>query len=84
MKYKPCWDYQKEVFKTIIRRKIKRRDTIDENELASLPQPTSRLLFVEHPHVLTLGKSGDANGNPAQLQEPTLIHSGFGCAPMWA
>ena len=37
-----------------------------------LPLPTSRLLFVEHPHVLTLGKSGDANNvlvNPARLAE---------------
>ncbi len=70
MKYKPCWDYQKEIFKTIIRRKIDRRDTVDENELASLPQPTSRLLFVEHPHVLTLGKSGNVNNvlvNPERL-----------------
>ena len=72
MRYKPCWDYQEEIFKTIIRRKIDRRDAADENELAALPQPISRLLFVEHPHVLTLGKSGDANNvlvNPARLAE---------------
>ena len=72
MRYKPCWDYQEEIFKTIIRRKIDRRDAADEEDLASLPLPTSRLLFVEHPHVLTLGKSGDANNvlvNPARLAE---------------
>ena len=70
MRYKPCWDYQEKIFKTIIRRKIERRDAADE--IASFPQPTSRLLFVEHPHVLTLGKSGDANNvlvNPARLAE---------------
>ena len=68
MRYKPCWDYQEEIFKTIIRRKIDRRDADDDR--ASLPLPASRLLFVEHPHVLTLGKSGDANNvlvNPARL-----------------
>ena len=60
------------IFKTIIQRKIDRRDTADEEDLASFPLPTSRLLFVEHPHVLTLGKSGDANNvlvNPARLAE---------------
>lgn len=72
MRYKPCWDYQEEIFNTIIRRKIDRRDAADLEKLASLPLPTSRLLFVEHPHVLTLGKSGDANNvlvNPARLAE---------------
>ena len=72
MRYKPCWDYQEEIFKTIIRRKIDRRDAADDKDRASLPLPTSRLLFVEHPHVLTLGKSGDANNilvNPARLAE---------------
>ncbi len=72
MRYKPCWEYQEVIFKTIINRKIERRDADDEEDLASLPLPTSRLLFVEHPHVLTLGKSGDANNvlvNPARLAE---------------
>ncbi len=71
-RYKPCWEYQEVIFKTIIKRKIERRDAADEEDLASLPLPTSRLLFVEHPHVLTLGKSGDENNvlvNPARLAE---------------
>ena len=71
-RYKPCWEYQEVIFKTIIKRKIERRDASDEEDLASLPLPTSRLLFVEHPHVLTLGKSGDANNvlvNLARLAE---------------
>ena len=72
MRYLPCWNYQEEVFKTIIQRKIKRRDAEGDEALRSLPLPTSRLLFVEHPHVLTLGKSGDADNvlvNPARLAE---------------
>lgn len=69
MRYLPCWNYQEGIFKTVISRKIARRD---EGENTDLPLPTSRLLFVEHPHVLTLGKSGDAENvlvNPARLAE---------------
>lgn len=51
--YKSCWDYQEELFKAAIERKI----AIRKGE--SLPEPENRLLFVEHPHVFTLGKSGD-------------------------
>lgn len=69
MRYLACWNYQEEVFKSVISQKIARRD---EGENTELPLPTSRLLFVEHPHVLTLGKSGDAENvlvNPARLAE---------------
>ena len=72
MRYKPCWEYQEAIFKKIISRKIERRDAANEEDLASFPLPTSRLLFVEHPHVLTLGKSGDSNNvlvNPSRLAE---------------
>ena len=72
MRYKPCWNYQEEVFKAVIARKIARRDAISEETKAELPIPTSHLLFVEHPHVLTLGKSGDAANvivSPARLAE---------------
>ena len=55
MRYLPCWNYQEEIFKTVIARKIARRD---EGENTELPLPTRRLLFVEHPPVITLGKSG--------------------------
>ncbi|MEO9258356.1 MAG: lipoyl(octanoyl) transferase LipB [Crocinitomicaceae bacterium] len=50
--YKKAWDYQEELFQETISRKIKLRD--DKNA-----EPTeNRLLFCEHPHVYTLGKSG--------------------------
>ena len=64
MDYKPCWDLQEEVFQGMVKAKIARRNaglsTIDpgpEGE-AELALPTSTLFWVEHPHVLTLGKSG--------------------------
>ena len=51
--YKETWDYQEALFKEIIDIKIKNR-----REDAGLTTP-NHVLFVEHPHVYTLGKSGD-------------------------
>lgn len=51
--YKQTWDYQEELFKEIIDLKIKNRR--EETEV----ETPNYLLFVEHPHVYTLGKSGD-------------------------
>ena len=51
--YKETWDYQELLFKEIIDLKIKNR-----REGTELPTP-NHFLFVEHPHVYTLGKSGD-------------------------
>jgi len=51
--YKETWDYQEELFKDIIATKIQNR-----RQDAGL-ETQNRLLFVEHDHVYTLGKSGD-------------------------
>ncbi len=51
--YKETWEYQEVLFKEIIDIKIKNR-----REDAGLETP-NHFLFVEHPHVYTLGKSGD-------------------------
>ncbi len=51
--YKETWDYQESLFKEIVDLKIKNR-----RQNAQLPTP-NHFLFVEHPHVYTLGKSGD-------------------------
>lgn len=53
--YKQCWDYQEEVFARIIGEKRANRDRDESARVI----PENRLLFVEHPHVYTLGKSGD-------------------------
>ena len=50
--YKETWDYQEQLFKEILDLKIKNR-----RENLSLETP-NYFLFVEHPHVYTLGKSG--------------------------
>ena len=64
--YKETWDYQEELFKEIIDTKIKNR-----REDAGL-ETKNHFLFVEHPHVYTLGKSGDISNlllNEAQLKK---------------
>ena len=51
--YKETWDYQEALFKEIVDIKIQNRQSNSQ-----LPTPNF-LLYVEHPHVYTLGKSGD-------------------------
>ncbi len=54
--YKETWDYQESVFKLIIDSKTKEKGG---NKIGSdIP---NRLIFVEHPHVYTLGKNGSEN-----------------------
>ncbi|MBP7808798.1 MAG: lipoyl(octanoyl) transferase LipB [Bacteroidia bacterium] len=53
MDYKICWDYQEKLFNTTVEQKIANRN--NNTELLT----DNYLLFVEHPHVYTLGKSGD-------------------------
>jgi len=63
--YEPIWRHQEALMKAIIEQKITRRkaglEGMDAGDSESLALPDSQLIFVEHPHVLTLGKSGDAN-----------------------
>jgi lipoyl(octanoyl) transferase len=50
--YKQAWDFQETIFKSSIDLKIARRN----GETEELPK--HHLLFCQHPHVYTLGKSG--------------------------
>ena len=53
--YKKAWDYQEKRFNKIL-------DVKKNNRKENRQDPTlSYLLFCEHPHVYTLGKSGDEN-----------------------
>lgn len=50
--YKDTWDYQEQIFADILNAKV-------QNRRQNLNKETSNyFLFVEHPHVYTLGKSG--------------------------
>lgn len=64
--YKETWEYQEQLFQSILDTKIRNRRE-ETNE------PTENyFLFVEHPHVYTLGKSGDVENlllDEAQLKE---------------
>ena len=67
--YKSTWDYQADLLQGIIDVKIKNR----REELAI---PTDNyFLFVEHPHVYTLGKSGDMSN--LLLSEKQLENKGI-------
>ena len=52
--YKQCWDYQTRLFDASVQLKIKNRK-FPENRVST----KNHLIFCEHPHVYTLGKSGD-------------------------
>lgn len=63
--YKETWDYQETFFQEILDIKIKNRREEKDDETPNY------LLLVEHPHVYTLGKSGDMENlllNEAQLE----------------
>ncbi|RED47930.1 lipoyl(octanoyl) transferase LipB [Seonamhaeicola aphaedonensis] len=64
--YKETWDYQEQLFKGIVDTKV-----INRREETNV-QTNNYFLFVEHPHVYTLGKSGDLSNlllNEVQLAE---------------
>ena len=53
--YKTVWDYQEQLFGEIVAMKVRNRAAAEDEPL--LPTP-NYLLFCQHPHVYTLGKSG--------------------------
>jgi lipoyl(octanoyl) transferase len=55
MDYKACWDLQEVYFNQAVQTKFENRSKVTEEQVVT----TDHLFFVEHPHVYTLGKSGD-------------------------
>lgn len=71
MDYKEAWDYQDRLFQGVLDIKIANRR---EGTAAETP---NYLLYVEHPHVYTLGKSGDFANlllNEKQLEEKGAVY----------
>lgn len=66
--YKETWDYQELLFKNTLDLKIRNR-----RENAALETP-NHFLLVEHPHVFTMGKSGDLSN--LLVDEQTLENKG--------
>lgn len=52
--YKEAWDIQEQLFNEIVAIKQQNRESADNHQLIT----SNYLLFCEHPHVYTLGKSG--------------------------
>lgn len=71
MDYGYAWDLQESVFKTLINHKLKNRTLTDDAQLPVEHQ----LLFVEHPPVITLGKSADEKN--VLLRESALAAKGI-------
>jgi lipoyl(octanoyl) transferase len=65
--YKDAWDDQESIFKSIVSQKLLKRN---EPEIVT----ENHFLFVEHPHVYTLGKSGDMSN--LLLSEKQLADKG--------
>ena len=66
--YKETWDYQELLFQQTVDLKVKNR-----REASDLATP-NHFLFVEHPHVYTLGKSGNISN--LLVNEKQLIEKG--------
>ena len=75
--YKQAWDYQTNLFQSIL-------DIKTENRANNTHLPTNNyLLFCEHPHVFTLGKSGEEQNLLVKKEdlhtiEATYYHSNRG------
>jgi lipoyl(octanoyl) transferase len=68
MDYQQAWDYQTALFDATVARKIANRTLPEEEQVLT----DNYLIFCQHPHVFTLGKSGKEEHlllTPAQLRD---------------
>ena len=73
VEYQKAWDYQEEIFKKLVALKVSNRKLPEEHQ-----QPTPNyLLFCEHPHVFTLGKSGEAKNLLLKERELEIVNAKF-------
>ena len=73
--YQEAWDYQEKIFKQTVNTKIENRKRQDLGE--AKVDTTNYLLFCEHPHVYTLGKSGDRNNLLVNEQELKNVDASY-------
>lgn len=69
--YKEAWDFQEELFKKSVDLKIENRKNETEREIPNY------LISCQHPHVYTIGKSGDINNLLANEQKLKDIDASF-------
>jgi lipoyl(octanoyl) transferase len=71
--YKEAWDYQELLFREVINKKLANRDLPEAEKQFT----GNYMLFCEHPHVFTLGKSGAESNlliNQEQLQKRNIAY----------
>ena len=71
--YKKAWDYQEKLFRQTIDIKLANRDLPEDQQV----ETPNYLLFCEHPHVYTLGKSGSEDNlllNDEELKEKSATY----------
>ncbi|MEY2650544.1 MAG: hypothetical protein RL608_1218 [Bacteroidota bacterium] len=71
--YREAWDLQEAIFTEVVDRKTANRKLLEGERVPT--QDT--LLFVEHPHVYTLGKSGDLGNLLADDERLKAINAEF-------
>tara|TARA_X000000950_G_scaffold45455_2_gene51689 strand:+ start:12100 stop:12804 length:705 start_codon:yes stop_codon:yes gene_type:complete len=64
IEYQKCWDFQTKLFNKAVHQKIYNRKNPDKKESTK-----NHLIFCEHPHVYTLGKSGNEKNLLISKQE---------------
>ena len=65
--YQKCWDYQEQLLQEIQKEKTDKGQAV----------PTNYFLLVEHPHVYTLGKSGNRNNMLIQDEFLSKIEASY-------
>ncbi|HTB07935.1 MAG TPA: lipoyl(octanoyl) transferase LipB [Bacteroidia bacterium] len=71
--YKEAWDYQELLFREVINKKLANRDLPEAEKQFT----GNYMIFCEHPHVFTLGKSGAESNlliNQEQLQKRNIAY----------
>jgi lipoyl(octanoyl) transferase len=73
MDYQQAWDYQTKLFQSIVDIKVQNR-SLPTNQQQTTP---NYLLFCEHPHVFTLGKSGDEKNLLLKQEDLNSIEASY-------
>jgi lipoyl(octanoyl) transferase len=71
--YKKAWDYQIELFNSILETKSVNRNSPNDKQVTT----SNYLLFCEHPHVFTLGKSGVESNLLVKPEELHTINASY-------
>lgn len=71
--YKKAWDYQAELFNDILSTKAENRSLPPDHH----KKTDNYLIFCEHPHVFTLGKSGNENNLLVKKEDLTSIQAAY-------